>query len=146
MKFGCSEVPKPTYPSLLWPAEWKAPAPLSEVNRMLSGIGRVYSELKGMYSEYSQHDVRSSKVIWCATSGGHESPIQHDRPFIWRNVCMTQLHGNRNKNTGHKLFFTYLRHHVIFLMPHVNEIPVCVSSCNCYFASCECVSWFCFIM
>ena len=27
MKIGCSEVPKPTYPSLLWPAEWKAPAP-----------------------------------------------------------------------------------------------------------------------
>ena len=28
MKIRCSEVPKPTYPSLLWPAEWKAPAPL----------------------------------------------------------------------------------------------------------------------
>ena len=28
MKIGCSEVPKPTYPSSLWPAEWKAPAPL----------------------------------------------------------------------------------------------------------------------
>ena len=28
MKIGCSEVPKPTYPSLLWPAEWKVPAPL----------------------------------------------------------------------------------------------------------------------
>ena len=28
MKIGCPEVPKPTYPSLLWPAEWKAPAPL----------------------------------------------------------------------------------------------------------------------
>ena len=28
MKIGCWEVPKPTYPSLLWPAEWKAPAPL----------------------------------------------------------------------------------------------------------------------
>ena len=27
MKIGCSEVPKPTYPSLLWLAEWKAPAP-----------------------------------------------------------------------------------------------------------------------
>ena len=29
MKIGCSEAPKPTYPSLLWLAEWKAPAPLS---------------------------------------------------------------------------------------------------------------------
>ena len=29
MKIGCSEVPKPTYPSLLWPAEWKVPAPLA---------------------------------------------------------------------------------------------------------------------
>ena len=28
MKIGCSEVPKPTYPSLLWLAEWKVPAPL----------------------------------------------------------------------------------------------------------------------
>ena len=28
MKIGCWEVPKPTDPSLLWPAEWKAPAPL----------------------------------------------------------------------------------------------------------------------
>ena len=27
MKIGCSEVPKPTYPSLLWLAEWKVPAP-----------------------------------------------------------------------------------------------------------------------
>ena len=31
MKIGCSEVPKPTYPSLLWLAEWKAPAPLRGV-------------------------------------------------------------------------------------------------------------------
>ena len=30
MKIGCWEVPKPTYPSLLWLAEWKAPAPLFE--------------------------------------------------------------------------------------------------------------------
>ena len=29
MKIGCSEVPKPTYPSLLWPAEWKVPAPFN---------------------------------------------------------------------------------------------------------------------
>ena len=28
MKIWCWEVPKPTDPSLLWPAEWKAPAPL----------------------------------------------------------------------------------------------------------------------
>ena len=27
MEIGCSEVPKPTYPSLLWLAEWKVPAP-----------------------------------------------------------------------------------------------------------------------
>ena len=27
MNIGCWEVPKPTYPSLLWLAEWKAPAP-----------------------------------------------------------------------------------------------------------------------
>ena len=32
MKIGCSEVPKPTYPSLLWPAEWKAPAPFLTKN------------------------------------------------------------------------------------------------------------------
>ena len=29
MKIGCWWVPKSTYPSLLWPAEWKAPAPLA---------------------------------------------------------------------------------------------------------------------
>ena len=29
MKIGCWEVPKPSYPPLLWPAEWKAPAPLN---------------------------------------------------------------------------------------------------------------------
>ena len=28
MKIGYSEVPKPTYPSSLWPAEWKKQAPL----------------------------------------------------------------------------------------------------------------------
>ena len=28
MKIGCWEVPKPSYPPLLWLAEWKAPAPL----------------------------------------------------------------------------------------------------------------------
>ena len=28
MKIGCSEVPKPSYLPLLWPAEWKMPAPL----------------------------------------------------------------------------------------------------------------------
>ena len=33
MKIGCSEVPKPTYPSLLWPAEWKAPAPFKSGSR-----------------------------------------------------------------------------------------------------------------
>ena len=32
MKIRCREVPKPTYLSLLWPAEWKAPAPLRKVN------------------------------------------------------------------------------------------------------------------
>ena len=31
MKIGCWEVPKPTYPSLLWLAEWKAPAPLARI-------------------------------------------------------------------------------------------------------------------
>ena len=29
MKIGCWEVPKPSYPPLLWLAEWKAPAPFS---------------------------------------------------------------------------------------------------------------------
>ena len=29
MNIGCSEVPKPSYLHLLWPAEWKVPAPLS---------------------------------------------------------------------------------------------------------------------
>ena len=28
MKIGCWEVPKPSYPPLLWLAEWKVPAPL----------------------------------------------------------------------------------------------------------------------
>ena len=28
MKIGCWEVPKPSYPPLLWLTEWKAPAPL----------------------------------------------------------------------------------------------------------------------
>ena len=28
MKIGCSDVPKPSYLPLLWPAEWKMPAPL----------------------------------------------------------------------------------------------------------------------
>ena len=27
MKIGCSELPKPTYPSLLWLAEWNVPVP-----------------------------------------------------------------------------------------------------------------------
>ena len=31
MKIGCWEVPKPTDPSLLWPAEWKVPAPLASI-------------------------------------------------------------------------------------------------------------------
>ena len=34
----------------------------SEVNRMLLGIGKIYSELNRIYSEKSQHEVRSSKV------------------------------------------------------------------------------------
>ena len=33
MKIGCWEEPKPTDPSLLWPAEWKAPAPLHNIKK-----------------------------------------------------------------------------------------------------------------
>ena len=43
MKIGCWEVPKPTDPSLLWPAEWKAPAPLSRI--MLFNTWKYISEL-----------------------------------------------------------------------------------------------------
>ena len=43
MKIGCCEVPKPTDPSLLWPAEWKAPAPLSRI--MLFNTWKYISEL-----------------------------------------------------------------------------------------------------
>ena len=32
MKIGCWEVPKPSYPPLLWLAEWKVPAPLMNWN------------------------------------------------------------------------------------------------------------------
>ena len=31
MKIGCWEVPKPSYPPLLWLAEWKAPAPFRKL-------------------------------------------------------------------------------------------------------------------
>ena len=46
MKIGCWEVPKPTDPSLLWPAEWKAPAPLwlaESVNTVVIGVISVIS-------------------------------------------------------------------------------------------------------
>ena len=36
MKIGCSEVPKPTYPSLLWLAEWKVPAPLNKLSSIVN--------------------------------------------------------------------------------------------------------------
>ena len=42
MIIGCWEVPKPTDPSLLWPAEWKVPAPL--------GMGQRDTAFKLRYS------------------------------------------------------------------------------------------------
>ena len=88
MKIGCSEVPKPTYPSLLWPAEWKAPAPLSMSNMTnqtfgkgkvvclcyllhLEEIGRRKRILEVMMPSATVHSVTShlaGRIIWTGTS------------------------------------------------------------------------------
>ena len=52
MKIGCSEVPKPTYPSLLWPAEWKASAPLFY---FLSSAKDTNSKNKRTSNQYNAH-------------------------------------------------------------------------------------------
>ena len=76
MKIGCSEVPKPTYPSLLWLAEWKAPAPLTQFGNISEDFEIIWThqynlkpsdwkvsdhmEISGQFWNHSE----SFEIIW----------------------------------------------------------------------------------
>ena len=49
MKIGCSEVPKPSYPSLLWPAEWKMPAPLQKLQFWSGHTNSAYEQINALW-------------------------------------------------------------------------------------------------
>ena len=73
MKIGCWEVPKPTDPSLLWPAEWKAPAPLRSVKERQTVCYNILANSK---------ILPCKKDLWClAWSNAQE------RRYLRRDFC-----------------------------------------------------------
>ena len=70
MKIGCSEVPKPTYPSLLWPAEWKAPAPLS-ICASLKSPRALPSRRVNLLLTVSSHPKTLDRPPWLGWEDSH---------------------------------------------------------------------------
>ena len=78
MKIGCSET-KPTYPSLLWPAEWKKPAPLSilvhqRIIYACNGAGgadkyELWMVFPSLKWETSVHLILRIRSRYCALNG-----------------------------------------------------------------------------
>ena len=75
MKIGCWEVPKPSYPPLLWPAEWKAPAPLMPTTYPIASLNGYTPNFSGV----------PQKLTWCHWFGLQQPP-KSAYPKSWKNI------------------------------------------------------------
>ena len=104
MKIGCSEVPKPTYPSLLWLAEWKAPAPLNTVGQLCSSkitivdnnsnsnIGKINKTSKTLTGESTSCKWKARKwleAIYQLTNNIYKG--EQGEPFVFALLDSTAM-------------------------------------------------------
>ena len=98
MIIGCWEVPKPTDPSFLWPAEWKVPAPLTSYFSTFT-----FHVLDVVYLCYEKFLILCGD--WCAPAMvvclcivqistnyvlqhsrlTHINPAMHSDAFLWKS-------------------------------------------------------------
>ena len=84
MKIGCWEVPKPTYPFLLWLAEWKAPAPLKHAQvRMLYARNIstcIFVKGPAQIGAFTESTAQCSGIVLIFSQVEHHFPI--DLPIM----------------------------------------------------------------
>ena len=100
MKIGCWEVPKLTDPSLLWPAEWKAPAPLwcLPLGFLLTAVSCCDDKkffvalLVQDYINPRPHcTLLLSNEKWSRRKSGHFPLLFLSSNFFWQNIWILQV-------------------------------------------------------
>ena len=112
MKIGCLEVPKPTYPSLLWPAEWKMGAPLDFILKpwvksqscSQLHICQNWRPLKTEWNQGNSKTVRQNQWLWKSpnfdqshrwTQYTPSNPVHNvlNAPYV-ENITFIQINNN----------------------------------------------------
>ena len=156
MKIGCWEVPKPSYPPLLWPAEWKAPAPFVwealDKNEMASAKIYCFKFFPYLFSlaAFQRNDIWTyllwvSFNCWCVLSQKHCVLVFSVSGMVRQWQCVRLKTRFLSKWESHKP--TPAGSHHYCRTAHIKQIIIIIiisSSRTFFFNKIDWLSWSCF--